>query len=280
MKFNIISSGAFVVLSAGILMSSGCSTQPLPALEEARKDVEQLRNDPVVVENAPVALYEAEKILKKADRLWTSEEDEYEVEHLAYLTKGRVAIARYSAQRRVADDQIKELENTRKKLILEAREQEARLARVEAEEAKKRVQSLEEQLKELQAKKTDRGLVVTIGDVLFDTGKANLKAGALQNLYRLVLALKDYETRNVLIEGHTDSVGTDEYNLDLSQRRAQSVANFLLSNGIETTRIISRGYGETYPVSTNETAVGRQQNRRVEIVILNEGETPETFLRH
>jgi OmpA-OmpF porin, OOP family len=103
--------------------------------------------------------------------------------------------------------------------------------------------------------------------VLFEYDKANLKPGAQQNLYRLVTFLNEHPDQTVVIEGHTDSKGSDTYNLDLSQRRAQAVQGFLLSNGIGGERIAVRGYGEAYPVASNDTMAGRQQNRRVEIVV-------------
>ena len=131
---------------------------------------------------------------------------------------------------------------------------------------------LREELAELQAKKTERGIVLTLGDVLFDVDEATLKAGATQSLSRLVTFLKEYPDRQVLVEGHTDSTGTEEYNLGLSQRRAESVVQFLTLNGIAPDRAIARGYGKAYPVAGNETAAGRQRNRRVEIVILDPGE--------
>nr|WP_305906470.1 DUF4398 domain-containing protein [Methylomarinum sp. Ch1-1]MDP4519155.1 DUF4398 domain-containing protein [Methylomarinum sp. Ch1-1] len=146
MKSNLFIQGTITILFVNMTLLSGCATEPLPALEEARQEVTQARNDPNVAENAPVALYDAEQSLKEADQLWEAQKDEDEVEHLAYLTKGKVAIAKYTAQRKVADDQLKVLENTRKKLILETRKNEVK-------EARKEVQSLEEQLKDLKAKK-------------------------------------------------------------------------------------------------------------------------------
>lgn len=119
-------------------------------------------------------------------------------------------------------------------------------------------------------KQTDRGLVLTLGDVLFEFNKAELKAGALRNLYPLVAFLKDNPSRAVAIEGHTDSVGTESFNLELSQRRAEAVRRFLTENGLAQDRITARGLGEAYPVGSNDTGPGRQTNRRVEIVIANE----------
>lgn len=119
-------------------------------------------------------------------------------------------------------------------------------------------------------KQTDRGLVLTLGDVLFEFNKSELKAGALRNLYPLVSFLKQNSSRGVTIEGHTDGIGSESYNLELSQRRAEAVRRFLIENGLRQDRITARGLGEAYPVASNDTDPGRQMNRRVEIVIANE----------
>jgi outer membrane protein OmpA-like peptidoglycan-associated protein len=126
---------------------------------------------------------------------------------------------------------------------------------------------LQRQIDALQAKVTDRGLVITLGDVLFTTGQADLKSSASGNLNKLVTFLNQYPTRTVMIEGFTDSVGTDEYNLGLSQRRADSVKTYLTQQGIETARLTASGKGESQPVEGNDTATGRQQNRRVAVII-------------
>jgi outer membrane protein OmpA-like peptidoglycan-associated protein len=128
---------------------------------------------------------------------------------------------------------------------------------------------LQRQIDALQAKPTDRGLIVTLGDVLFDTGKASLKAGATSNLNKLVAFLNEYSDRTVLIEGYTDSVGSEDYNQGLSERRADSVKSYLAGQGIGSIRLSAAGKGESDPVASNDSAAGRQQNRRVEVVISN-----------
>jgi outer membrane protein OmpA-like peptidoglycan-associated protein len=109
--------------------------------------------------------------------------------------------------------------------------------------------------------------------VLFEFDKADLKPGAMQDLQRLVTVLKDHPERRVSIEGHTDNVGSNAYNRELSQARADSVRGFLIRNGIAPERIVAQGYGEEYPVAANDSDAGRLQNRRVEIVILPEGKS-------
>jgi outer membrane protein OmpA-like peptidoglycan-associated protein len=121
--------------------------------------------------------------------------------------------------------------------------------------------------------------LVTLGDVLFEVGQADLKPGIQRKLFPLAEFLKENPDRNVLIEGHTDNTGAPAYNLELSQRRADTVASFLISQGVSPASITSRGYGQDYPVAPNTTAAGRQQNRRVEVVILREGKAASQMMR-
>lgn len=125
----------------------------------------------------------------------------------------------------------------------------------------------EMQLKELNAKKTERGLVITLGDVLFSTNKAQLESGGVRNVQKLADFLKKYPQHKVLVEGYTDSTGSDSLNQDLSDRRANTVRTALLDMGSSSDRVIARGYGEAYPVASNDTAASRQLNRRVEIIL-------------
>ena len=138
------------------------------------------------------------------------------------------------------------------------------------EEAQAKLKQMESELNELNAKKTERGMVITLGDVLFDTNKAQLKPGAQRSLEKLAAFFKEYPERKAEIEGFTDSTGGDEYNQKLSERRAESVKQALVDMGVEADRISTRGYGKQYPVATNATPAGRQLNRRVEIVLSDE----------
>ena len=143
----------------------------------------------------------------------------------------------------------------------------AQAARQQAQDAESRSRQLEAQLKDMEAKKTDRGMVITLGDVLFDTNQAQLKSGAMRNLQKLADFFKQYPQRKLMIEGFTDSTGSRPRNQELSDKRAYSVRTALLDMGVGADRITSRGYGESYPVAGNDTAAGRQLNRRVEIII-------------
>lgn len=146
----------------------------------------------------------------------------------------------------------------------------AQAARNDAEAAKLETESLEREILALNARDTDRGLVVTLGDVLFATGNATIVGSNNDNLGKLAMFLNRYDNRQVTIEGHTDSVGSESSNMGLSQRRADAVRNYLISQGIAANRLRADGKGENSPVSGNDTETGRQQNRRVEVIIANE----------
>ena len=146
-------------------------------------------------------------------------------------------------------------------------QQNAQYARMQTMDAENRNRTLEMQLREMDARKTDRGMVITLGDVLFDTNQSHLKAGGVRNVQKLADFFKQYPQRTALIEGFTDSTGGATHNMELSFERAGSVRTALLDMGIDKDRMTSRGYGESYPVAGNDTAAGRQLNRRVEIVV-------------
>jgi outer membrane protein OmpA-like peptidoglycan-associated protein len=154
-------------------------------------------------------------------------------------------------------------------LALASQQQNATLQQ-QAADAEQRRLTLEKQLSELNAKKTDRGMVITMGDVLFDTGAAQLKSGGMRNVERLSGFLKQYPKRKALIEGYTDSTGSDASNQALSERRADAVMTALVGMGVGRDQLASHGYGETHPVAGNDSSGGRQMNRRVEIVLSDE----------
>ena len=146
---------------------------------------------------------------------------------------------------------------------------------MQAEQERQRADQLAARLRELQAKDTQRGMVVTFSDVLFDVGRAELRSGALARVEQLAAVMREYPERNVLIEGFTDSTGSLATNQDLSERRAMSVRNELVARGIDPRRIVSRGHADRYPVADNSSGSGRQQNRRVEAVLSDaRGELP------
>jgi len=149
-------------------------------------------------------------------------------------------------------------------------QQSALAAQDQARAAQTRNALLESELRELAATKSDRGLVVTLNDVLFDSGSSTLRPGGQRLIARLAEFLRAYPERTLAIEGFTDSIGDDGYNQQLSERRAAAVRLALMEDGIDGTRIYVRGYGEAFPVASNDTREGRQRNRRVEVVISDE----------
>jgi outer membrane protein OmpA-like peptidoglycan-associated protein len=136
----------------------------------------------------------------------------------------------------------------------------------QAREDQLRLGSLEQQLNELKARKTERGIVVTLGDMLFDTGQARLRATGARNVVNLADFMKRNPQRSATIEGFTDSVGTPQSNQMLSDQRAQTVMQALVSMGVAPTRLSARGLGEEQPVADNATVIGRSMNRRVEVL--------------
>jgi len=173
-----------------------------------------------------------------------------------------------------AQEEVEKGNAQRQVVLLESREKEiqrnsqnaATDARKMADASDKRVNSLEAELADLKAKQTERGLVLTLGDVLFDTAGSTLKSGAYATLDRLATALKGKPGRSVLIEGHTDNVGSDENNQALSMRRAESVQSALMQRGVASDQIKVMGRGESSPVASNDDVAGRQQNRRVDLI--------------
>ncbi len=149
-------------------------------------------------------------------------------------------------------------------------QQAARVSQQDAATMAQRNATLERELRELAATKSDRGLVVTLNDVLFDSGSSDLRPGGQRLVARMAEFLREYPERTIAIEGFTDSVGDDQYNQTLSERRASSVRVALVDAGIDPSRIYVKGYGEAYPVASNDTSEGRQRNRRVEVVISDE----------
>lgn len=152
----------------------------------------------------------------------------------------------------------------------------AERARQDATAAQIETAELGRQIALLNARETDRGLVVTLGDVLFETGKSTIVGSNDSNLAKLAVFLNKYNDRTVIIEGHTDNVGSDSSNMTLSQARADSVKNYLVDAGIVNSRLNTMGKGENHPVSVNDTSTGRQQNRRVEVIIANSISTTST----
>jgi len=261
-------------------VGAGCAGQRPASLDRAQSSLAQAQQNPAVAQYASAQLSEAQATLTEAERAWADENDREETSHLAYLTEQKARIAVAVAQQKAAENEAQRLSAQREDIRVNARTREADLAHAQAEAATDqavaataRSRALEQELAVLKASDTERGLVMTLQEgVLFEYNKAELKSGAMRSLEPLITFLREHPDRTLLIEGYTDSTGSDSYNLDLSQQRAEAVRGFLASNGINADRISARGYGESYPVTTNTTEAGRQQNRRVEVVIAHEGQ--------
>jgi outer membrane protein OmpA-like peptidoglycan-associated protein len=262
------------VFIASALVLSACVTTPVvpQGAAEARSKLTALQNDPQLVERAPMEIREAEAAVRKAEKPLPEAEAEL-ARHRVDVADRKVEIARARAETRYAEDQRVRLAEERDAARLKARTREADRARTEADKARAEAADMQRQIEELEAEATDRGLVLTLGDVLFATGSARLQGGADRNLGKLAAFLNKHPERRVLIEGHTDSVGSAAYNRELSRQRAESVRSYLVGQDIAARRLTVAGMGMDRPVASNETAMGRQQNRRVEIIIENQAQS-------
>jgi outer membrane protein OmpA-like peptidoglycan-associated protein len=268
-------------------MLAGCNTVP-PGnvqLNDARADYRKALDNQQTRDLAGSELAWAGEALRKANEASERRDRPEDVDHLAYLAGHWVAIAEESGKQRAAERAVSAADMARDQVRLVARTEEADAAQrtadaatLESQESQRqaalsqsRNQALEAQLKALNAKQTNRGLVVTFGDVFFDTNQARLKANGMQEVDKLASFLKSFPQRRAMVEGYTDSVGSEGHNQALSERRADAVQHALVTRGVDTARLSTRGYGEAYAVAENDSAGGRQLNRRVEIVLSDEG---------
>jgi outer membrane protein OmpA-like peptidoglycan-associated protein len=267
------------VACVGALWLAACAPSPeIPdEVVAVRAELARLQADPTLAPLVAEALTDAETAVQLAEQ-----RDEPELTgHRVYLAQRRIATARALAEARLAEQERETLVAQREQAQLDARTREAEAAKGEAMAARmdadaaraaaaaaqQQAVTLQQEIAAMHARQTDRGLVLTLGDVLFATGKAELKPGAVLDLDRLADFLRRYPERTAVVEGHTDSVGGEDYNQGLSQRRAEAVRAYLLRMGVDAARITATGMGESAPVAPNESAAGRQQNRRVEIIV-------------
>ncbi len=282
---------ALVITSIATVLLAACATAPQrPAgAAEAHAKLIELQSDPALANLAPAAMADAQAAVLTAER---PEPDRALADYRVYVADRKVDTAKALAQTRLAENQRAQITAQRTAARLESRTREADRAnanaasanadaasanadaasaradaRTEAQDATATADEMQQQIDALKAKVTDRGLVLTLGDVLFTTGRADLKTGATGHLDQLVAFLKRYPDRTAVIEGYTDNVGGDDFNQGLSERRAQAVVSYLTDQGIQAERLHATGKGESSPVASNDTAAGRQRNRRVEVVI-------------
>jgi outer membrane protein OmpA-like peptidoglycan-associated protein len=265
-----------IVMGMGMaLVLAGCASTPKPnaALETARTAVQAAETDPNVHKYAALDMEAARKELDVAESAALHHEDAG-IAQPAYLAAQTARLAQARAGGKADDARVAAGETDRGKIQLAARTRDVDNAKTatnaalgQRDEAAERAARLQAEVDQLKATPTPRGLVLTLGDVLFDTGKAELNPGAARKLDQLAQFLTEHPERRVQIDGFTDSVGTDSYNQDLSQRRAAAVKSSLITRGIDPSRIGSQGYGKGFPVADNTDSGGRQLNRRVEVVI-------------
>ncbi len=269
MKSNV------VILSVAIAaILSACSSAPPrnESLETARTivpAVEQSSRAGV----AAMDISNARKSLEAANRIAAAKGKRADIEYEANNAVTSAQIANEKILTAQANEEIANGNAQRQAVLVQAREREAQRsanqasdARRQADASAQRADSLEAQLADLKVQKTERGLVLTLGDVLFDTGQATLKPGAYGTLDRLAAALRDKPGRKVVIEGHTDNVGSDASNQALSERRAQAVQSALMQRDVARSQMTSLGMGESSPIASNDSVDGRQSNRRVELI--------------
>lgn len=281
-----------LALAIGVVLSA-CGTNPISTslLEQTRSDYRLAQANPKVATYAALEMQLAGDALAKANVAASGKDSLDTVDKLAYLAKQKIAVAQEVANQKSAEADIADAGKARDQIRLEQRTQEVEQARANTEKARlatqiaqedtalaqkqtqealQRTANLEAQLAAMAAKKTARGYVITLGDVLFGTDLARLNADGMRTAQKLADILRDNPQRTVGIEGFTDSTGATAHNQELSERRAGAVSNALQGLGVGRDRISATGFGESYPVASNASSQERQLNRRVEIVLSDE----------
>lgn len=257
------------IIVTGALLSvvglTGCAhyTEAEQALQQADKLFNSIKDDSQVLASAPKDVLRAGESLQRAEQLSGYLGSTEDVQHFAYLSQQYAHIAQERSQIASYQQQIEQLRIQRERLQLALRE--ARLMSVQQQG-----QWLEEQMISLATQDAERGLVLTLNDMLFDSGRADLKPAANRTVLKLVQFLQMNGQRTVRIEGYSDSDGDVQENLQLSRDRAQAVADTLVDLGVDVKRLQVMGYGDAFPIAENATERGRAQNRRVEIVFSDE----------
>jgi len=235
-----------------------------------RQEAEQAR---MQAEKATAEAQRMKQEAEKAAQESARQKQEAEQARAAAQAEQQVAQAEAEKSRQAAEEAAREKAAAlAQQRAAEAETEKARqaAARAEAEKAELRAQLLNQLNSILQTRDSARGLIVNMSDVLFDTGSYTLRAGAREKLAKISGIVLAHPGLNLQVEGHTDSVGSDEFNQQLSERRAGSVRDFLVQQGVTEGAVTSRGFGKTQPVATNDTPEGRQRNRRVELVVNGE----------
>jgi len=268
MKFKSLGAGLVAAAVASIL--AGCAATPVtPAgALDARARLTQLQSDPALANRAPLAMQAADDAVRVAER---PDADSNLEAYRIYMADRKIDVARAEAETRLAEDQRPELRAESEKARLDARTRELGLSQnqtaVANAEGADHAADLQRQIDLLQARVAGSNLVVTLGDSLFSDDGTVLQDSSSGDLNRLVTFLDRYPERTASITGYTDNRGTDDGDQARSQRSADSVMSYLVEQGISPDRLSASGMGDSSPVATNDSAIGRQQNRRVEVTI-------------
>lgn len=263
----------------GILSACAATPEHIAELEAARVAVNQVETSPDAGV-AAVSVTDARNALDRADELAREGGDMDAIRHQAQVASLNAQIARYRILTHNAREEIDDASAQRQTILAQVRERQARAAAQRADQAQQRAEEaqqraeqmkqrtarLREQLAELRAEQTNRGVVVRLDDILFATDAATLKPGADRTLDKVAEVLRRDGDLELLIEGHTDSRGTAEYNQALSAQRAAAVQDALMARGVPATQMRAIGRGESTPIASNENSGGRQENRRVELI--------------
>ena len=260
------------------ILIGACSSTPTTTglLDQARGDYQSALGNPKVASYAAPEMQQATLAMNQANRASSDNESAEDIDKRAYLAKQKTAEAEVGNASRERDqirlDQ-RTAEADQAKRAAQLAQGEAAQAQRQTQAAQTRAAILEAQLAELAAKKTERGIVITLGDVLFATDQARLNPEGLRTTQKLADVLQQNPQRAVLIEGFTDSTGSSAHNQELSERRAAAVGSALQEMGVARGRIATHAYGEAYPIAANDTGASRQLNRRVEIVLSGDNGT-------
>lgn len=248
------------IVGLPILLLAGCATNTPPeSMTSLTNELSSLQQSENVNKYAPVELQAAERQVENATKAW-DDGDEVEFNHEAYLAQQKVEITKKQAELGDIQKQLESATQRRSELMLSARDQ-------KIQSTEQQLSQLQSQVKDAKAENTDRGIVLTLQDMLFEFDKAQLEPGGERTVDRLAQFLNDNPDTNITIEGYTDSQGKASYNKQLSRKRAEAVLNELEKLNVARERISIEAYGEQFPIASNKEAAGRQQNRRVEVVL-------------
>lgn len=287
-----------------VALLAACASTPTSTslLESTRSEFRQVEQNPNVATYASMEMKQASDAMREANLSAERRESAEQVDRQAYLARQKIALTQEVVKKKLAEADVAAAAKERDFIRLNQRTNEANQANANAQQsqlnaqmaqedaaqaqrrtaeaqrvadearaktaqAQARTAMLEAQLADLAAKKTERGIVITLGDVLFGTDKSTLTPEGMRSAQKLAEVLKQNPARTVLVEGFTDSTGASAYNQELSSRRAASVRDALMQLGVAAERVNARGYGEAHPVAGNDSAANRQLNRRVEIVM-------------